>query len=1454
MNNNNEIKLKNLNDFKLIGLNLVNLINENSKFIKEYEILQKEKMNFLHIKKIINNPNYPNQIDLNTNNDKSLKFDYLKENIKRTEILNNFQKIENILNQNFIIPTKVLESILVLLVKMLGNIIEKLDNKRIIKCISNVIKKQIDIFLYQKKLNQLYEILISKKIVENLIKNYLLILETIYQHSDPLKNINKELENREENYIVINWNIDKDLIAEVFSSFNYLYFPLSDSDKISIMPGLISKLVKFFFWNFNKTYNKGDKENNTNANNSKNLISRKILLILYKIINKNLCILINLKIDISNNKNKYTNDFSIDFRNLFNSFEIFFNQIYKLIIENKSENLNVLSIIDLKIKTNYLITPENIEKNDGNINISQSLLDEFSYSCLLMRKLYDSTNSESKLNNSNVMINYNINFEEYFFKFNFIFQKCFFPNFNNNKINFTRPSQRLYNENEDFFYLKKKIDCFKNKHEFLENFESIFTYDQISNNINKNLSYFNEILRKKEFHKIEDIIYKACGLIELYKYKNKINIANSTNINTQEEITIKNNIIGLCWKHVESLLDMFFILKKTKFIEYERTNIELKKNISSNEVYLNNISKLLFQFLISDKCSFNNNKFVPKDITNNSEEINNLISILNFINLIFSDENYDNNDCEEIQIKNYFYINQLFKYILSKSLNYIKTLKKYLTKLNDLKKEIELLNEYIFKVNQSLENNYKDENDWLNNNENKRIDIDNCKKSLKEKYIKMIKIVKENYENLLKILIVIILLFTNTDLNLKHIEYYIIKNFNQQIYYILNNFLISIDFEKYISIIEVFNEDENKIESTLFIELINKNNFSQIYFKLPNLILESEKENIRNKNFLCLKIFQNDLLKSIIMFNFYLILKYQIDNYSKLGELFYDQFEQRQILMFTLTNYSYNCSLLLKLTSTILIRHLNLYDHFTKNIENIKNEKDYLNSNHKINDKNDLKNFIISNFDYLLNSIMKEILYNNYDEKSQEINDSNNKLKNNKYIIIYQKKLDLSNLFYSIILLISELDNHEIKNFYSAQLNNFINKFFIHLDDFIKNKNLFNIDCSLEIFIRIIEYQDKILKENYILFQKQVNTKYKKIENYELNFKYTTKKEEYIEEKRINNFSEYLKNTSNFYNSNIHRRLILRLCPIFLSKNKSFVEKYLEIFMNCFFILFILPLENEENINFSAEDSANVLINNSLGPVLFETWNYFIYNIKNVNDLKSINKISKFIFKINKFLPKFFNEQRIFEDLVPALYSSFTEFLFQNYEISLIINSVFSFLFNLFLMFFFNLKNSENNHTEFLLLFSNFDEEEITNENKIVEKRKHIIKNMKFFTNMHNREILKNFILKIIKFYGKKLNNYKITQLHYFIELTQETNKSKKNIIKDFNDKISEDCILSDNENIFFDYIGLETKDNFNICGSKYNIQDICLYYQIKKIIVEVLKEDNLTIYTYLNNLCNIFE
>ncbi len=350
-----------------------------------------------------------------------------------------------------------------------------------------------------------------------------------------------------------------------------------------------------------------------------------------------------------------------------------------------------------------------------------------------------------------------------------------------------------------------------------------------------------------------------------------------------------------------------------------------------------------------------------------------------------------------------------------------------------------------------------------------------------------------------------------------------------------------------------------------------------------------------------------------------------------------------------------------------------------------------------ISKDNNLQNFLIHNFNFIINTILNKVIYFNSNSKDN----------------ISTMKIQIFNFFTSLLELINQINKEEMNNFYCGEFTKYIQRLFPYIDINIKDKNFITIEIIMEIFYKISCFQNNII----------INILYEQIYKKE-------NQKNIMEGLDLNNnekFVQFLKVKINLETSNIFRQLILRLCPIILSKKIILISKFLSILKEYIPILYLLPMEREENENFSTEDPNNVSIPSSLGPVLFEIWKYIIFAMNNSNVTIVIFKNYLEIFeKIIKYRPQFFDSERIFIDLLPTVDIIFEKFISQ-YQVSqfsdLIYDFIFEFMSRIIFINKYNIKYLEN-FQKFIDKFKN----EIY-ENKSEEKIKEMNTNLNLIYN-----------------------------------------------------------------------------------------------------------------------------
>ena len=297
-----------------------------------------------------------------------------------------------------------------------------------------------------------------------------------------------------------------------------------------------------------------------------------------------------------------------------------------------------------------------------------------------------------------------------------------------------------------------------------------------------------------------------------------------------------------------------------------------------------------------------------------------------------------------------------------------------------------------------------------------------------------------------------------------------------------------------------------------------------------------------------------------------------------------------------------------------------------------------------INQDKDLKNFIKTNYTFLINSILNKIIYFNINNNNVNKKLLKNDLNNNNFQHI---KSVILNVFSSLIELINNFYyDDEINKIFVVEFYNYTQKLFPYFDNNIKDKNIHSIDIMLEIFIKISIFQNNVLvnecKKNNIDIS-HLDIDIIRMASEELN-------EENNKQNNLIQSLKLLKENLKLQKCNICRKLILRFIPLILSKKITFVSKCLQIIKNYLLMLFLLPMEKEEEENFSEEDPSNVVISSSLGPIMYELWKPLIYAFYNKSTtLAGFTKFFEIFNEISNYHPEFFDSDKIFGDLIPCL-------------------------------------------------------------------------------------------------------------------------------------------------------------------------------------------------------------
>jgi hypothetical protein len=403
--------------------------------------------------------------------------------------------------------------------------------------------------------------------------------------------------------------------------------------------------------------------------------------------------------------------------------------------------------------------------------------------------------------------------------------------------------------------------------------------------------------------------------------------------------------------------------------------------------------------------------------------------------------------------------------------------------------------------------------------------------------------------------------------------------------------------------IDFQNEDEEE-NATVYVKTkeINKsifmiiNDLLVLYVLNNSLKLNQKQANLFKNNLNFLVSFLSDYrenLEALGMNKLSLLNSFILTAFALIYDDSYSIQERNSILTLAMINYS-NKTAIQKYSSILVLNKLSSF----KNSHN--------------NSENDVKSFLTKNFDFIISSMLKKILYFKITNEGRNT------------IAISNFKLDILNFFNSLILFLEEINDKELLYHYTGEFLKFLKKLFSFIELYIKEKNYLTLDCLLEIILKITNLISKVIEE--------IHSTYKPNES-----------KEYSEE---NEFAEYLKTKINISDSNILRNLLLRINPLILCNKAPIAMKVIRVFNSLLGPLYYLPITREENVNFSAEDRANVIIKSSLGSVLHESWGYMLYILTNVNLFKQV--ISLFA-EVTKYYPRFFNESRLSQDLLPNM-------------------------------------------------------------------------------------------------------------------------------------------------------------------------------------------------------------
>ena len=675
-----------------------------------------------------------------------------------------------------------------------------------------------------------------------------------------------------------------------------------------------------------------------------------------------------------------------------------------------------------------------------------------------------------------------------------------------------------------------------------------------------------------------------------------------------------------------------------KFFEFLEVYIYslINKRVSKLGKIINNIVDLLVIFLESNKSIINEelyeniffsiNKNLIESITENEDNIEKILS-------------------KKPEVKNQFYL----AFIKNKLYDKTKTLSKIKNNINTLKlsykrKEYLRFNNNLIEFSGNLILYFQSEH-----NENKEIIL--------ELFNLFNEIIKLNKKFIFEMI--------NTyELSIKDISIDLCKN------KILSNLLSSI--------INSYNLEINiPLLYIILCFLYEKNNsiYQIFYQKSLEILMQKTKKfnsNLTKKKLKSKSELNNsiiDLSHSFNLMSFLIIQPYKIQYQLKLDikkiqtlinfyySIFCDNINSEQLEINKVSNsnislvnfYCLNLCIFCY-NNNIIFQKTEINTHIILSMINYSNKISLLKFSSillvmLISKDNNIQNFLVHNFNFIINTILNKVIYFNSNPKDN----------------ISNMKIQIFNFFTSLLDLINQINNEEMSNFYCGEFTKYIRRLFPYIDINIKEKNFITIEIILEILYKISCFQNNIIfNVLYEQIYKKENQK-KIMEGLDLN--------------NNEKFVQFLKEKINLEKSNIFRQLILRICPIILSKKVTLISKFLSILKEYIPILYLLPMEREENENFSTEDPNNVSIPSSLGPVMFEIWKYLIFAMNNSNVTIVIFKNYLEIFeKIIKYRPQFFDSERIFIDLLPTVDIIFDNFISQ-YQITQFSNLIYDFIF-----------------------------------------------------------------------------------------------------------------------------------------------------------------------------------
>ena len=112
-----------------------------------------------------------------------------------------------------------------------------------------------------------------------------------------------------------------------------------------------------------------------------------------------------------------------------------------------------------------------------------------------------------------------------------------------------------------------------------------------------------------------------------------------------------------------------------------------------------------------------------------------------------------------------------------------------------------------------------------------------------------------------------------------------------------------------------------------------------------------------------------------------------------------------------------------------------------------------------ISKDNNIQNFLVHNFNFIINTILNKVIYFNSNPKDN----------------ISNMKIQIFNFFTSLLDLINQINNEEMSNFYCGEFTKYIRRLFPYIDINIKEKNFITIEIILEILYKISCFQNNII-------------------------------------------------------------------------------------------------------------------------------------------------------------------------------------------------------------------------------------------------------------------------------------------------------------------------------------------------------------------------------------------